>query len=277
MENKSQNEINEQNSKFWTEPCGSTAAAAIGTIDHSKEELEKYDLYFFELYPYLKGYVNLQKDENFLEVGLGYGSLSQYLMHKSKKGLFLDIAEGPVNLAKTRASYSEKGNYEFRVGSILETQNSMNYQFDQIYAIGCLHHTGNFEKAINNCYDLLKDGGTITFMVYNAFSYRQFLKSPIRTTFNYFRYEIFGIGLLNYGEESDNAGYDTNLKGESAPCTQFISVRKIHHICEKFRNIKVEVQNISEKYDRFSGSRSKSLKSFVARFFGTDLYCICKK
>ena len=83
-----------------------------------------------------------------LEVGLGYGTVSQKLAQCGAIYTGLDIAEGPVSMVNHRLS-SNNLNGSASQGSILappfETES-----FDAIIAIGCLHHTGDLSRALIN-------------------------------------------------------------------------------------------------------------------------------
>jgi SAM-dependent methyltransferase len=273
-----QEEINTQNKKFWSEPCGTISAHKLGITSKKREEFLKYDEFFFGYYPYLKSYINPQKNDEILEIGLGYGSVSQWLMEESTKATFLDIAPGAIEQVRKRAELIGYSRGRFVNESILEVQSVAVNSFDKIVAIGCLHHTGDFHKSIESCYNLLKNGGILVFMVYNAFSYRQFLQHPLNSLYCYFKNEFLSDeGMAFYGAESENAVYDQSSGGESAPCTQFLSKNAISNACAKFKSVDISIENIGGMANRIFGSREKSIKSFIAKKLGTDLYVVCVK
>lgn len=82
------------NADFWDELCGSGAARALGIEDASKNSLDKFDSWYFEFYPYLKNYVSrfVQSKIRALEVGLGFGTLSQWMGEQGTPHIGLDIA-----------------------------------------------------------------------------------------------------------------------------------------------------------------------------------------
>jgi SAM-dependent methyltransferase len=168
-----QGDIDSKNNSFWSTPCGTNAATALGLSDRSPKALERYDEWFFSFYPYLLEMIEINKvhREDVLEIGLGYGSVAAKLMSESKSYSALDIAEGAIELIKYRGTLSLRDS-DIRHGSILSPPWG-DASFDRIVAIGCLHHTGDFDLAVQNCFRLLKPGGTLVFMVYNALSYRQ--------------------------------------------------------------------------------------------------------
>jgi len=73
--------IDRANAEFWHELCGSTFAKSLGITDHSLDSLGRFDRAYLEFYPYLLKRVGLEDmaGKRVLEVGLGYGTLSQKL------------------------------------------------------------------------------------------------------------------------------------------------------------------------------------------------------
>lgn len=73
-------DITKANSDFWNELCGTQWAKSIGVTDSKPESLKKFDDWYFDFYPYLlTQHIPLAefRDKDILEVGLGYGSVSQ--------------------------------------------------------------------------------------------------------------------------------------------------------------------------------------------------------
>ena len=136
-----QTEIDRKNSEFWSELCGSRAAQRLKITDSSIESIKKFDDWFFAFYPYLKKkYLNIEKiqQKTILEIGLGYGTVSQLLAENSNVFFGVDIAEGPVNFVNHRLKLIEKPP-SARVMSAhnLEFEADL---FDFIVSIGCFHH-----------------------------------------------------------------------------------------------------------------------------------------
>jgi SAM-dependent methyltransferase len=92
------------NSEFWNDLCGSTLARSLGVKDASVESLARFDDWYFNFYAYLLPFVDLAacKGKRTLEVGLGYGSLSQQLANAGAIYTGLDIAPGPVAMVNHR-------------------------------------------------------------------------------------------------------------------------------------------------------------------------------
>ena len=109
-------EIDSKNRTFWDEPCGSTVYQNMGFASPA----EFYD-WFFKYYPYLEKIIPFDDlgGKRVLEVGLGYGSVSQKLIENGASFFGLDIAEGPVGLVKDRLGALEVEG-EVIEGSVLE-------------------------------------------------------------------------------------------------------------------------------------------------------------
>ena len=104
----SQTEIDKRNTDFWNELCGSKSAKVLGIKDSSTASLKKWDDWFFSFYPYLLDrYLNDNyANKIILEVGLGYGSVGQFLGKKGANYHGLDIALGPVQMMRNRFEQS---------------------------------------------------------------------------------------------------------------------------------------------------------------------------
>lgn len=154
-------EISRKNEDFWDEPCGSQLAQFLGVKDASEASLLKFDQWYLDFYPYLEKHIPFAKMNgmNVLEIGLGYGTVAQRLVEHGAVYSGLDIALGPVKMVRHRIKQIElEGNVV--QGSILQPP-FPDQSFDAIVAIGCLHHAGDLQYAIDECYKLLKPGGGV--------------------------------------------------------------------------------------------------------------------
>ena len=188
-----QAEIDEKNRRFWDELCGSQLARQLGVTDQSKESLERFDRWYMDFYPYLYRHIPFGdvKGKKVLEVGLGYGTVSQMLAEAEAIYSGLDIAAGPVGMVNHRLKQKGLAGQAIQ-GSVLEAPFS-GETFDHAVAIGCLHHTGNLQRALDEVWRVLKPGGRAMVMVYYAYSYRRWIYVP-GPTLTQFLADKFGIG-----------------------------------------------------------------------------------
>jgi len=271
---KSQQAIDDANASFWNELCGSAAARAWGITDSSMESLRRYDDNYFRFYPYLERHVNwgALRGKRVLEIGLGYGSLSQKLAESGADYVGLDIAAGPVTMVNHRLQQSGLAGLAVQ-GNILSSGFPDN-SFDAVVAIGCLHHTGNLKTAIAACRRLLRPGGRLIAMVYYSYSYRQFWVEPRRAV-RYWLRELGGYrGTFRDGETS---AYDKTQDGSLAPATEFVSMKSLHALCEGYVDFEATPENADREMPFRLWSRNQLLASPVPRLCGLDVYWTCVK
>ena len=216
-----------ENAAFWNELCGTQFAKSLGVEDNSPASLKKFDDWYFAFYPYLFVHIPFEemKGKDVLEIGLGYGTVSQRIAETGARYRGLDISPGPVAMANHRLRQNGLEG-EARVGTILKAP-FPDESFDFVVAIGCLHHTGDLQRAINECRRMLRPGGKLVLMVYYVYSYRRWIELP-RQTLGYLGRELLGRrGGMGDGEAAGRAAYDANEAGEAAPHTDWISVRSL--------------------------------------------------
>jgi SAM-dependent methyltransferase len=270
-------EISKSNAAFWDELCGSQLAKSLGITDSSVESLKKFDDWYFDFYPYLFDHIPFEtmKGMRVLEIGLGYGTVSQKLAESGADYIGLDIAQGPVSMVSQRLVQNNLPGSVIQ-GSILEPQ-LPSATFDYVIAIGCLHHTGNLKLAIEQCYSLLKPGGQLIFMVYYAYSYRRFRMTPLLTLKTLVK-ESFGyLGVVGSGSDRQRAAYDAGSEGKGAPHTDWISERSLRHYCSDFSAFKATVENIDQEPPFRSTPRKELLKTRWPSIVGLDLYATATK
>ena len=269
--------VSEKNALFWDELCGSHLARCLGISDSTPLSLKKFDDWYFGFYPYLEKHIKFTdlKGKRVLEVGLGYGTVSQRLAESGAMYTGLDIAAGPVNMANHRLSQNRLEGLALQ-GSILAAPFPCE-SFDVIIAIGCLHHTGDLRQAVEQCWSLLRPGGRLTFMVYYAYSCRRWMQATADTGI-YLLKELSGVrGVVNAADSSQRASYDTSASGESAPHTDWISKKSLADVCVKYSGIEMCIENI-DVVPFFKGySREQLLATRVPGVLGLDLYATATK
>lgn len=263
--------LNECNEQFWADLCGSWLARRVGA-DKSPEGLRKYDGAYLDLYPYLLDHVplNALRGRRTMEIGLGYGTLGTAIMEAGGDYLGVDISPGPIEMMRYRMeAYGLNG--AVRQGDFL-TMDLPEGPFDAIVSIGCLHHTGSLELAVERLYDLLNPGGTAYVMVYNAFSYRHWITHPLKTLGH-------GISEMVSGPEASESDtlhrfYDANSEGDGGPFTEFSSIKRVRRLFSRFSSVQCTKENCAEgKIAGIKFADRSTLLPILGRTLGTDIYC----
>jgi SAM-dependent methyltransferase len=258
-----QAQIDRRNAAFWDELCGSWLAANLGITEPSSENLARFDAAYMDLYPYLDGYLPrpASKAERLLEIGLGYGTVSQILAGRGFDYHGVDISHGPVEMVRYRLSELGIPDAEERVqaNSVLELDHP-DASFDQVVSIGCLHHTGDLPRAVEQVRRVLRPGGRALVMVYNRHSYRRAAVALRRT---------LGRGP---DDQEVRRSYDSNLEGEAAPATEYVSKAQAKRLFSGFSEVQVSRENAEfVEWRRLHIPRGRLL-GWPARLAGLDLY-----
>lgn len=269
--------VSEKNAAYWDEMCGSHLARMLGITDSKPESLKRFDDWYFAYYPYLVEYIPFEqlRGKRVLEIGLGYGSVSQRLAEMGALYEGLDIAAGPVALVNTRlAQLGLPGGA--RQGSILDAPFA-DEAFDLVVAIGCLHHTGDLIKSINECRRLLKPGGSLTMMVYYAYSARRYRQETF-TTLRYVWREFRGYrGVVELRDSQARASYDADSRGHAAPHTDAISGKSLMHLLRDFKSASFRIENISQEPPFRRYTREQLLATRWPQLVGLDIYATAIK
>jgi SAM-dependent methyltransferase len=268
-------DVERANREFWDELCGTRFARSLGITDDSLASLARYDRWYFEFYPYLERYIPFAglAGKSVLEVGLGYGSVSQRLAEHGAIYSGLDIAAGPVAMVRRRlAMVGRKG--DVRQGSILEAPFA-DGSFDFIVAIGCYHHTGDMARAFGETYRLLAPGGRAVVMVYNALSYRRWMRTPWMTLRRLLRGAAGGNAPTVSARE--RGWYDTNSSGMPAPMTEFVSTAELPALASQFAEIVCSKENAETSICGIPIGRRRWWLNTLGRLAGLDLYVSLSK
>jgi SAM-dependent methyltransferase len=259
-----QTQIDRQNESFWSELCGSALARSLGITTSGPDALRRFDAAYFGLYPYLAGYVDRfdLAGRPVLEVGLGYGTLGQYIVERGAVYHGLDIAPTPVAMMQHRLRLLGSGGEErVQQGSALEIA-WPDATFDFVYSIGCLHHTGDLKRSVSEVHRVLRPGGTAVVMLYNGHSARR-LWAEARTR----------------SAAAIRRSYDANAEGEPAPHTDFTSRREARRLFGAFARVEIDARNFDDLVvrGRHLVSRDRLLRTPVPRVLGLDLYIVATR
>jgi len=260
------------NAEFWNELCGSNLAQTLGITDRSKRSLERFDRAYLDYYPYLLRHVRPSELAGcrVLEIGLGYGALGQKIAEAGADYVGLDIAEVPVRMMGHRLRLQGLGGFAVR-GSALSLPFPPE-SIDVLLSIGCFHHTGNVEQALDETYRVLRPGGRAVLMVYNQFSYRQWFRWPART----FHALLRDIGLPLGGvavNEAQRRAYDSLACGQPAPEIAFLSIAQLRRMLRHFPRVEFFKENntICLRIPR------EWLLPSLGRWLGLDIYIRAQK
>ncbi|MCV2885432.1 class I SAM-dependent methyltransferase [Aestuariibacter sp. AA17] len=109
----------------------------------------------------------VQPGARILDAGCGAGYFALELAREGYNVVAIDIADSAIEQAKTALEsnpYKDNfGHLEYHVGSIeqIKLNDSIPQTYDAILFSGVLHHLVDLDLALDNAYDLLKDGGVI--------------------------------------------------------------------------------------------------------------------
>ncbi|MBC5793615.1 class I SAM-dependent methyltransferase [Sphaerospermopsis sp. LEGE 00249] len=271
--------INQQNANFWNELCGTGLAKSLSITEITPDSLARFDEAYLNIYPYLSEYINNEniKGKKVLEIGLGYGTLGKLLASCNCDYFGLDIAENPVEIMRYRLSLMDKNPDHVKVGSALNIPYE-NETFHYVYSIGCLHHTGDLAKSIQEVHRVLLPGGKAIIMLYNKNSFRQMIYIPLARLKSMLSLSKADKTYRNFSEFVRSL-YDLNSQGQAAPHTDYVSKKQVYQIFKNFSEIGIDVQNF-DTYVLGKGKiiiyREKLLDN-LARIMGLDLYIIARK
>jgi SAM-dependent methyltransferase len=261
----SQELLDRSNAEFWDTLCGSNFAQSIGITGREPEDLHRFDAAYLARYPYLEGYVPPDlSGKKVLEIGLGYGTLGQLLAERGAEYHGADIALGPVAMMRKRLEWLGRPNDEVRQASALDLPWGEE-TFDYVYTIGCLHHTGDVKRGVDEVHRVLRPGGRAVVMLYNRHSLRLLVFTLRR------RLRGMSSGEI---EAALRKTYDADAEGEAAPHTDFVSKAEARALFARFSRVRIDVQN----FDGFPfGLKREWFLNNLARLVGLDLYITADK
>jgi SAM-dependent methyltransferase len=257
----SQPAVDTRNAAFWDTLCGWNLAQSAGITGRGEDDLRRFDELYLGFYPYLESYV----PEDFggkkvLEVGLGYGTLGQLIASRDADYYGADIAEGPVANMRRRLSWLGLPENHAVQASVLELPFE-EATFDYVYSIGCLHHTGDLERSVQEVHRVLVPGGRAVVMLYNRHSLRRLRYAVAR--------RLRGASL----DDELRRVYDSRGEGEAAPHTDFVSRREVRRLFRDFARVRIDVRN----FDGYPFLKREWLLGNLARVVGLDLYIVADK
>jgi len=260
------------NIQFWNELCGTWLARSLGITDHGLDSLRRFDRAYLRLYPYLLEYVNLTSlaHRRVLEIGLGYGTLGQTDAAAGAEYVGLDLADTPVQMMRQRLQL-------FRLsGSCLQgsalSLPIASESMDCVISIGCLHHTGDVQRGLDEIHRVLRRGGSAVLMLYNQFSYRHWTRWPIATARALLREHGISVGEAPV-TDTQRRVYDAAASGQGPPETVFLSTGRLRQMLGRFSRVELHKENTD---NLLLLPRRWWLRS-VGRWAGLDIYVRAQK
>lgn len=270
-----QKQVDQTNSQFWDELCGSQLAQVLGITDSSQESLAKYDDHFLQWYPYLLQLIQPERmrGKRILEIGLGYGTLGQKLAEAGVRYTGMDLASRPVEHMNWRLKQAGLPGRAVQGNAL-----SMPFPdgtFDFLISIGCFHHTGSVQRCFDETYRVLRPGGVALLMVYNKFSFREWTRRPWQTLRAWLTDSAKGPTELS---ESCRAEYDKNSAGQPSPKTVLLSIGELKRMLRSFESVKFSKQN----FDHLIVARRvlvqrEAVLGTLGRWLGLDIYIEARK
>ena len=265
--------IDVENATFWDELCGANLARETSVTDASPASLERFDRGYFELYPFLAGYLRgpEMRGRRLLEIGLGYGTVAEYFARAGADYHGLDIAPGPVEMARHRLT-SVPGAQPAQVqqGSALDLP-FPDAAFDRVVSIGCLHHTGNLGRAVAEARRVLRPGGELLMMVYNRHSARHVLLWPLLAV----RHRLVpGAPTPEWWMRYASDGSPAN---GAPPYTDFVTVAELRGLLYGMRDVRIERRRIDRvPLGPLEISQAQMMRLGIDRLVGLDLYATAR-
>lgn len=268
------------NSEHWNELCGSRAARKLGITAGDPRGVRTFDAWFFDFYPYIDGEGFIPwgslRGSRVLEIGLGYGTISRRLGDVSKHVVSLDIAPNAVTFVRDTAPKISP-----LMGSALRLPFADGV-FDYVITLGCLHHTGDMEAAIRECLRVLRPDGRMVLMVYNRYSYKRWMVSPI-DTWKSWRCERVGDAVAQKSSAPRRVSWfwDRSPSGSAPPHTEFATRDQLLGVFGGVTHIELSTINVDNVTDllpqrlqsvRLDAIRLRLLNTWLSRRLGLDLY-----
>jgi ubiquinone/menaquinone biosynthesis C-methylase UbiE len=194
---------------YWNERIHDLEIARhpVGT----KKFFKELDAYRFEKLDYLPRVVDFTayRGRKLLEIGCGVGLDLVRFARGGANATGIDLAAVSIDLAKKNFAFQRMtGSLQVMDGEHLEFDNE---SFDVVYAHGVLQYTANIEKMIAEIKRVLKPGGEAILMVYNRYSWLNFMS------------KLFGV----------------KLEHEDAPVLNRFSIRQFRNMLSGFSRIEI--------------------------------------
>jgi len=195
-------------------------------------------------YPLLGNLINYKelKDKKVLDIAVGSGWTTEQFCHFGANVDAIDLTPKAVEMTKKRLSLNH-----LEANVIEADQENLPFPdntFDYVLAWGCLMHSPNTQKAIDEIYRVLKPGGKTGAMMYNKNSLHW-------KYFIWFGKGILKLKLLKYSEQELSNRYTDGYIVGGNMLTKFYTSDEIREMYKKFPNIKIDIYDGDKMMDFF--------------------------
>ena len=236
--------VDTANASFWDELCGSGAARAWGVTDSSIGSLRRYDGNFLRYYPYLDRHIpwTSLRGKRVLEVGLGYGTVSQKLAENGALFTGLDIAPNPVAMVNHRLRQNGLPGEAIQ-GNILSPPLPTAPSTRSWQSAACMHR--RFRRRDRSFAACLRP--VVALSVWCTTStpiegYGMSRNGPSNTLYE------SSAGARQRLRDGNTFAYDHAEDGTLAPSTEFLSVKTLRSLCRGFvisgQQLKMQIRSL---------------------------------
>ena len=167
---KGDRELKAKVAEFWDhKPCGSFAS---NEWPGDRPFFQQVTQYRYSTQPFMHELIGFHRfvGQRLLEVGCGLGVDLREFALAGAQVVGMDMSARSVALARRHFRiFGTEGKF---IQSDSEHLPFADESFDIVYSFGVLHHTPNTQAAIEECWRVLRPGGTFTVMLYNRRSWQ---------------------------------------------------------------------------------------------------------
>lgn len=104
---------------------------------------------------------NLQKGSNILELGCNLGQMTFVLNQMGYSIVGADLSSNAIEKANLRVKHYNLSNISFEVQDVENITNHQDGEFDAVFAFSVLRYLPTLDKALKECYRMVRKGGCV--------------------------------------------------------------------------------------------------------------------
>lgn len=147
-----------------------TCGTRYGESAERKKWLEEIAQARYSLEPHIQTFADFQggKGKKVLEIGVGAGVDFLNWIKNGAEATGVDLTQAAVKLTRERLETHGVSPDQYKL-FVTDAENLpfSEHQFDIVYSWGVLHHTPDTERALRECFRILKPGGALKIMMYH--------------------------------------------------------------------------------------------------------------